>query len=110
MQASAVPCERVFSSSKVTDADRRSKLDPQFMETLQILKFRLHEENLGDAFLHHVRNATEEECARLSEEGTQTAESQFESSTRDQAPSEDIEEVESDDHTVATSDIELSDL
>ena len=98
MQASAVPCERVFSSSKVTDADRRSKLDPRFMETLQILKFRLHEENLGDAFLHHVRNATEEECARLQEDGT-------ESNSRTKDASEEVEEVQSVDSDV---DIQLS--
>ena len=62
VQASAVPCERVFSSSKETDTDRRSKLDPVMMETLQILKYSLHEElNFTDGFL-----ATEEECAALS--------------------------------------------
>ncbi|KAJ7835665.1 hypothetical protein B0H14DRAFT_2187595, partial [Mycena olivaceomarginata] len=38
-QASAVPCERVFSSSKETDALRRSSLSPTVMEMLQILKF-----------------------------------------------------------------------
>ncbi|KAJ2918846.1 hypothetical protein MD484_g1605, partial [Candolleomyces efflorescens] len=39
MQASAVPCERAFSSSKETDALRRSSLSPLMMEMLQILKF-----------------------------------------------------------------------
>ncbi|THH15755.1 hypothetical protein EUX98_g9416 [Antrodiella citrinella] len=38
-QASAVPCERVFSSSKATDAVRRGRLSPKLMESLQILKF-----------------------------------------------------------------------
>lgn len=38
-QASAVPCERVFSSSKETDALRRGNLSPTVMEMLQILKF-----------------------------------------------------------------------
>ncbi|KAF5328640.1 hypothetical protein D9619_011618 [Psilocybe cf. subviscida] len=37
-QASAVPCERVFSSSKETDTDRRANLSPERMEHLQILK------------------------------------------------------------------------
>ncbi|KAJ7433862.1 hypothetical protein FB451DRAFT_1026617, partial [Mycena latifolia] len=39
VQASAVPCERVFSSSKETDALRRGNLSPTVMEMLQILKF-----------------------------------------------------------------------
>ncbi|THH26861.1 hypothetical protein EUX98_g7324 [Antrodiella citrinella] len=38
-QASAVPCERIFSSSKATDAVRRGRLSPKLMESLQILKF-----------------------------------------------------------------------
>ncbi|KAJ2969846.1 hypothetical protein NUW54_g12869 [Trametes sanguinea] len=37
--ASSVPCERVFSSSKETDALRRSGLGTAMMEILQILKF-----------------------------------------------------------------------
>jgi hAT family C-terminal dimerisation region len=39
IQASSVPCERVFSSSKETTTDRRSKLGPRMMEALQLLKF-----------------------------------------------------------------------
>ncbi|KAJ7831600.1 hypothetical protein B0H14DRAFT_2365093, partial [Mycena olivaceomarginata] len=39
VQALAVPCERVFSSSKETDALRRGNLSPTVMEMLQILKF-----------------------------------------------------------------------
>ncbi|KAJ6576168.1 hypothetical protein DFH09DRAFT_1454006, partial [Mycena vulgaris] len=39
VQASAVPCERVFSSSKETDALRCGNLFPTVMEMLQILKF-----------------------------------------------------------------------
>ena len=38
-QASAVPCERVFSSSKETCTLRRSRISPQLMEALQVLKF-----------------------------------------------------------------------
>ncbi|KZV66295.1 hypothetical protein PENSPDRAFT_555723, partial [Peniophora sp. CONT] len=37
--ASAVPCERVFSSSKETCAHRRNKMSTQLMERLQILKY-----------------------------------------------------------------------
>ena len=38
-QASAVICERVFSSSKETDTLRRSRIDPELMEALQCLKY-----------------------------------------------------------------------
>jgi hypothetical protein len=39
IQASSVPCERVFSSSKETTTARRNKLDPQVVEALQVLKY-----------------------------------------------------------------------
>jgi hAT family C-terminal dimerisation region len=39
IQASSVPCERVFSSSKQTITARRNQLSPQLVETLQLLKF-----------------------------------------------------------------------
>ncbi|KAF7373885.1 putative AC transposase [Mycena sanguinolenta] len=39
VQASAVPCERVFSSSEETDTIRRSSLSLKMIEMLQILKF-----------------------------------------------------------------------
>lgn len=45
-QASAVPCERVFSSSKQTCTDRRSRLAPDTLETLQLLKFAYREDRL----------------------------------------------------------------
>lgn len=38
-QASSVPSERVFSSSKLTCTDRRNKLAPATLEALQIFKF-----------------------------------------------------------------------
>lgn len=41
IQASAVPCERVFSSSKETDTLRRANLSPKMMEVLQMLKYFL---------------------------------------------------------------------
>ncbi|KZT04770.1 uncharacterized protein LAESUDRAFT_620736, partial [Laetiporus sulphureus 93-53] len=39
IQASAVPCERIFSSAKETKAARRNRIKPQLMEALQVLKF-----------------------------------------------------------------------
>lgn len=39
VQASSVPCERVFSSSKETMSTRRNKINPELMEALQILKY-----------------------------------------------------------------------
>lgn len=39
IQASAVPCECVFSSSKETDSARRTNMASLKMEELQILKF-----------------------------------------------------------------------
>jgi hypothetical protein len=37
-QASSVPCERVFSSSKLTATDRRARLKAEIFEELQMLK------------------------------------------------------------------------
>jgi len=47
VQASAVPCEHVFSSGKETDAARWSNLSPDMMERLQILKYLFREERLS---------------------------------------------------------------
>jgi hypothetical protein len=47
IQGSAVPCERVFSSSAETDTPRRNKMNPDFMEALQILKFALKKRRLN---------------------------------------------------------------
>jgi hypothetical protein len=41
IQASAISCERVFSSGKVTIAAQYSQIKPQLMEVLQILKFSI---------------------------------------------------------------------
>ena len=41
IQASAVPCERVFSSGKETMTARRSRISHTMMEALQILKFAI---------------------------------------------------------------------
>lgn len=43
---SGVPCERVFSSSKETDALRRGSLSGSMMEMLQILKFSYRQHRL----------------------------------------------------------------
>ena len=40
IQATSVPCERVFSASKETARARRNRLTPDNMEALQILKFQ----------------------------------------------------------------------
>jgi hypothetical protein len=39
IQASSVPCERVFSSSKETITARRNSLSPRLVEALQLLKY-----------------------------------------------------------------------
>ncbi len=52
VQASAVPCERIFSSSKETCALRRSLLSASMMEILQVLKQLYKEEHLQ--FVSHL--------------------------------------------------------
>ena len=48
IQASAVPCERVFSSGKETMTARRNRISSMLMEALQILKFAIiHGHNLN---------------------------------------------------------------
>ncbi|KIK29766.1 hypothetical protein PISMIDRAFT_88716 [Pisolithus microcarpus 441] len=46
IQASSVPCERVFSSSSETTTKRRNHISPILMEALQMLKFFLKKERL----------------------------------------------------------------
>ena len=46
IQATSVPCERVFSSAKETDSARRNRISPVLMEALQLLKFSLKKERL----------------------------------------------------------------
>ncbi|KAF5387624.1 hypothetical protein D9615_000715 [Tricholomella constricta] len=62
VQASAVPCERVFSSSKETDSLRRANLSPEMMEVLQILKYLVRSERLE---FMQGRLAKEDECTVL---------------------------------------------
>jgi hypothetical protein len=47
IQASAVPCEQVFSSSAETMTKRRNRISPILMEALQMLKFFLKKERLN---------------------------------------------------------------
>jgi hypothetical protein len=47
VQASAVPCERVFSSSKDTITPQRSRLSGITVEMLQILKYRFKRKRLN---------------------------------------------------------------
>ena len=47
VQASAVPCERVFSSSAETDTKRRNRISPLIMEALQMLKLHLRNERMN---------------------------------------------------------------
>ncbi|KAI5991336.1 hypothetical protein EDC04DRAFT_2587499 [Pisolithus marmoratus] len=39
IQASAVPCERIFSSSAETDTKKWNHISPTLMEVLQMLKY-----------------------------------------------------------------------
>jgi hypothetical protein len=47
IQASSVPCERIFSSSAETTTKRRNRISPVLMEALQMLKFQLKQERLN---------------------------------------------------------------
>jgi hypothetical protein len=46
-QASSVPSERVFSSSKETCTARRASLSPPVLEALQVLKFSYKQDRLN---------------------------------------------------------------
>jgi hypothetical protein len=47
IQATAVPCERIFSSSAETDTKRRNRISPLLMEALQMQKFMFKKERLN---------------------------------------------------------------
>jgi hypothetical protein len=47
IQASSVPCERVFSSSSETSTKKRNGISPILMEALQMYKFGLKKERLN---------------------------------------------------------------
>jgi hypothetical protein len=47
IQATSVPCERVFSSAKDTDTAKRNRMSPALMEALQMLKYSIKKERLN---------------------------------------------------------------
>ncbi len=47
IQASLVPCKRVFSLSTEMDMKWRNCINPDLMEVLQVLKFQLKKEHLN---------------------------------------------------------------
>jgi hypothetical protein len=47
IQASSVPCERIFSSSAETNTKKRNRISALLMEALQMLKFYLKKERLN---------------------------------------------------------------
>ena len=47
IQASSVPCERIFSSSAETDTKQRNRISPPLMEALQMQKFMIKKERLN---------------------------------------------------------------
>jgi hAT family C-terminal dimerisation region len=47
IQATSVPCERMFSSAKETDTAKQNRISPVLMEALQLLKFSLKKECLN---------------------------------------------------------------
>jgi hypothetical protein len=47
IQASAVTCEQVFSSSTETNTKRQNCINPLLMESLQMLKYSLKKERLN---------------------------------------------------------------
>lgn len=47
IQATSVPCERVFSSAKETDTAKRNRISPVLMEAIQLLKFTLKKQRLN---------------------------------------------------------------
>jgi hypothetical protein len=53
IQASAVACERVFSSSVETDTKKRNRIKPELMEALQVLKYSLKKDRLD--FTSHLQ-------------------------------------------------------
>jgi hypothetical protein len=46
IQATSVPCERIFSSAKETDTAKRNRMSPVLMEALQLMKFMLKKRRL----------------------------------------------------------------
>jgi hAT family C-terminal dimerisation region len=68
IQASSVPCERVFSSSKETITARRNSLSPRLVEALQLLKYAT-KKNRGMSFIDGLDKVEELEELELMEQG-----------------------------------------
>ena len=47
IQASSVPCEQIFSSSAETNTKKWNQISPLLIETLQMLKYHLKQEQLN---------------------------------------------------------------
>ena len=47
IQATSVPCGRVFSSAKDTDTAKQNQISPVLMEALQMLKYLLKKKRLN---------------------------------------------------------------
>jgi hAT family C-terminal dimerisation region len=58
IQASSVPCERVFSSSGETDTVKRNRLATDLFEALQLRKYRLKTDRL-DFVKHWITPVTD---------------------------------------------------
>jgi hypothetical protein len=68
IQASSVPCERVFSSSKETITARRNALSPDLVEALQLLKYST-KQGRGISFIEGLEAAEELTELERREEG-----------------------------------------
>lgn len=54
VQATSVPCERLFSSAADTDTPKRNRISAELMEALQVLKFLIKRNRLS--FTRHLQN------------------------------------------------------
>ena len=63
IQASSVPCERIFSSSAETDTKRRNRIGAPLMEALQIQKFIFKKERLNfmEGWMVHEQQLVEDD-------------------------------------------------
>jgi hypothetical protein len=57
IQASSVPCERVFSPAKETDTVKRNRIHLMLMEALQMLKFSLKKDRQSISFTDRWKTA-----------------------------------------------------
>ena len=66
IQASAVPCEHIFSSAKETDTLKRNQIHLMLMEVLQMLKFSLKKDRGSISFTDGWKTARVEMEAQRS--------------------------------------------